>query len=70
MHDQLVLNEQEIRKCFRGGQCRLRGVLAKHFLEWAQIETQKHTAPEGFTDLVGGGWSVKPGAPAITLDQA
>jgi hypothetical protein len=69
-HDQLVLNEQEMRECFRGGQCRLRGVLAKHFLEWAQLETQKHTAPEGFADLVECGWSVKPGAPTITLDQA
>jgi hypothetical protein len=44
--------------------------LAKHFLEWAQLETQKHTAPEDFTDLVECGWSVKPGAPATTLDQA
>jgi hypothetical protein len=69
-HDQLVLNEQEIRECFRGGQCRLRGVLAKHFFEWVELETQKYTGPEGFADLVGCGWSVKPGAPAITLDQA
>jgi hypothetical protein len=68
-HDRLVLNEQEIRDCFRGGQCRLRGVLAQRFLGWARIETQKFTEPPGFAGLVEHGWSVNFSAPTMTLDQ-
>jgi tetratricopeptide (TPR) repeat protein len=69
-HDSLKLDEEEVRRCFQGDQCRLAELLAPRLLAWARKEVQVGQEPPGFEPLVTHGWEISTGSGRITLEQA